>query len=102
MNPDNGQRLGIRTFSHMLLLPRLGVAGEQDAGRAVVRGMVTELSLVSEKSSPGGGAMTSVLRRATTTATLPLGESDPTSSLGGHGTRDVARNPRSYSGFQCD
>jgi hypothetical protein len=38
-----------------ILLPRLGVAGEQD-----LRTLATELSLVSLKSSPGGGAMTSV------------------------------------------
>ena len=60
--PDDRLRPRVRTSGHVLFLLRLGVADQQDAGRGVGKeDGHRELSLVSEKSSPGGGALTSVI-----------------------------------------
>lgn len=61
VNPDDGQGPGVGAADHVLLLPRLGVTGQEDAGRAVGQEMATKLLFVSLKSSPSDKALTSVV-----------------------------------------
>jgi hypothetical protein len=51
----------VGTVAHVFLGLLLGVAGQRTRAEPKVSSSPTELSLVSEKSWPGGGAITSVL-----------------------------------------
>ncbi len=60
-NLEDGQGAGVGTVAHVFLGLLLGVAGQRTRAEPKVSRSPTELSLVSEKSWPGGGAITSVL-----------------------------------------
>ena len=67
--PDDGQGPDVGTVHHVLLLPRLGIAGQQDARRAVAQEDGNRVVVGLGERSPDGDALTSVVPTPTTLET---------------------------------